>query len=78
MREIEGLTIMGDGAAAAALRLMTVGAIFVERAKEAHTLIAGRKRRRSGSPYERERYDPRPRYEDYGASSIVFACYQRD
>ncbi|KAI0091876.1 hypothetical protein BDY19DRAFT_927237 [Irpex rosettiformis] len=25
----------------------------------------GRKRRRSASPYDRERYDPRPRYEDY-------------
>ncbi|KAJ7367833.1 hypothetical protein DFH08DRAFT_829518 [Mycena albidolilacea] len=24
-----------------------------------------RKRQRSGSPYDRERYDPRPRYEDY-------------
>ncbi|KAL5508542.1 hypothetical protein ACEPAH_6161 [Sanghuangporus vaninii] len=26
----------------------------------------GRKRRRSMSPYDRERYDPRPRYDDYG------------
>ena len=25
----------------------------------------GRKRRRSMSPYDRERYDPRPRYDDY-------------
>lgn len=31
-------------------------------------LLAGRKRRRSMSPYDRERYDPRPRYgDDYGA-----------
>ncbi|KAI5122188.1 hypothetical protein M0805_007085 [Coniferiporia weirii] len=27
----------------------------------------GRKRRRSMSPYDRERYDPRPRYDDYDA-----------
>lgn len=27
----------------------------------------GRKRRRSLSPYDRERYDPRPRYDDYDA-----------
>ena len=26
----------------------------------------GRKRRRSASPWERERYEPRPRYDDYG------------
>jgi hypothetical protein len=34
----------------------------------------GRKRRRSMSPYDRERYDPRPRYDDYGLlllSSLV-------
>ena len=30
-------------------------------------ILAGRKRRRSMSPYDRERYDPRPRYgDDYG------------
>lgn len=27
---------------------------------------AGRKRRRSTSPWDRERYEPRPRYDDYG------------
>ena len=33
-----------------------------------HT-FAGRKRRRSMSPYDRERFDPRPRYgDDYGTS----------
>lgn len=33
--------------------------------------MAGRKRRRSMSPYDRERYDPRPRYEDYGTPSLI-------
>lgn len=28
--------------------------------------LVGRKRRRSMSPYDRERYDPRPRYDEYG------------
>ena len=28
--------------------------------------LVGRKRRRSTSPYDRDRYDPRPRYDDYG------------
>jgi len=28
--------------------------------------LVSRKRRRSMSPYDRERYDPRPRYDDYG------------
>ena len=32
--------------------------------------LAGRKRRRSMSPYDRERYDPRPRYnDDYGLNT---------
>jgi hypothetical protein len=30
------------------------------------SVLVGRKRRRSMSPYDRERYDPRPRYDDYG------------
>ena len=33
--------------------------------------LAGRKRRRSMSPYDRERYDPRPRYnDDYGLNTL--------
>ena len=35
--------------------------------------VVGRKRRRSASPYERERYDPRPRYDDYG-EYFTIAC----
>lgn len=38
---------------------------------------AGRKRRRSASPYERERYDPRPRYEDYGEFPIYPNCLKK-
>ena len=30
---------------------------------------AGRKRRRSTSPWDRDRYEPRPRYDDYGMSA---------
>ena len=36
-------------------------------------LSEGRKRRRSPSPYDRERYDPRPRYDDYGLL-FYFLC----
>ena len=39
----------------------------------AHLFIssgAGRKRRRSTSPWDRDRYEPRPRYEDYGVFTI--------
>lgn len=47
-------------------------------AKEAHNpYTAGRKRRRSASPYERERYDPRPRYEDYGEPVICLDCREK-
>jgi hypothetical protein len=34
-----------------------------------------RKRQRSNSPYDRERYDPRPRYEDYGLACRVGGVY---
>ena len=34
--------------------------------------IAGRKRRRSMSPYDRERYESRPRYDDHGLRSESF------
>lgn len=30
----------------------------------------GRKRRRSTSPWDRDRYEPRPRYDDYGMFNI--------
>lgn len=34
--------------------------------------LAGRKRRRSMSPYERDRYEPRPRYnDDYGLQNLT-------
>jgi hypothetical protein len=37
----------------------------------------GRKRRRSLSPYERDRYDPRPRYnEEYGVLQTLSDCYR--
>jgi len=31
---------------------------------------AGRKRRRSTSPWDRDRYEPRPRYDDYGMLTL--------
>ena len=31
---------------------------------------AGRKRRRSTSPWDRDRYEPRPRYDDYGVFTL--------
>ena len=34
-------------------------------------MLAGRKRRRSASPFEKERFDPRPRYaDDYGTFAV--------
>jgi hypothetical protein len=39
-------------------------------------LTVGRKRRRSLSPYDRERYDPRPRYnDDYGLLLAFFQLF---
>lgn len=41
------------------------------RANVLGSMLGGRKRRRSLSPWERDRYDPRPRYgDDYGASNF--------
>ena len=40
-------------------------------------ISAGRKRRRSLSPWDRDRYEPRPRYnDDYGELSAMFWLYK--
>lgn len=63
-------TTMEDGGEVVALllpknvcRLPSYPAITFD---DACSGLVGRKRRRSMSPYDRERYDPRPRYDDYG------------
>lgn len=57
---------MPDVGGAAALLLTKVCPKFMYNFSSSHP-PTGRKRRRSMSPYDRERYDPRPRYgDDYG------------
>ena len=66
MRGIVPHTTMPDVGGAVAPLPTTVCSKFVYNSSLPQPL-AGRKRRRSMSPYDRERYDPRPRYgDDYG------------
>lgn len=66
MRGIVPHTTMQDAGGAVVLFPTTVRPRCMYHYSLSHPLV-GRKRRRSMSPYDRERYDPRPRYGDeYG------------
>ena len=63
---------MLDAGGAVVPFLMKVCLKIVYSVSLSHPLV-DRKRRRSMSPYDRERYDPRPRYgDDYGIIEIDF------
>ena len=70
MNETAWLMTIPAGAEVVALNLMKASYIFLRvlcASSHICRCLAGRKRRRSMSPYERDRYEPRPRYnDDYG------------
>lgn len=76
-RETELLMTMDDVGGAVVLRLATMvrylrRSVLCVYSNMGWLFVVGRKRRRSASPYDRERYDPRPRYDEYGMLQVSF------